>query len=257
METIALPDDGLVPAEFRVSRVVGHALGIFLRQFLRLFLLVAILEAASFLVIVLSVAAIQWSQHAGGGSLHPIVSPKILGLLLMAAFFFFGQLACLYGAFESRRGKPIPIGASLTRGLARILPVVGIEICMAIATGAGALLLLVPGLIAVSMLYVALPVCVVERRGPFASLARSIALTRHHRWRVFAIGLLVALAWSVGTVLTCYLALRFGNTGRLLLALVWFSLGGAFHAVVAAIVYHDLRSLKEGGDFDEIAAVFD
>jgi hypothetical protein len=44
---------------------------------------------------------------------------------------------------------------------------------------------------------------------------------------------------------------------RQLLTWVWQVLGGSYTAVYAAILYHDLRAVREGIGIDEIASVFD
>ena len=59
------------------------------------------------------------------------------------------------------------------------------------------LALIVPAFIAATMIFVATPVCVVERLGPFKSLRRSAALTKGCRWRVF--GMMIAM-WLIGVI---------------------------------------------------------
>ncbi len=46
------------------------------------------------------------------------------------------------------------------------------------------LALLVPGFILLIMWFVAIPVCVVEQRGSWASMQRSAELTKGHRWKI-------------------------------------------------------------------------
>ena len=42
-----------------------------------------------------------------------------------------------------------------------------------------------------------------------------------------------------------------------LLGWIWQVLSGSFTAVYAAILYHDLRAVRDGIGIDEIASVFD
>jgi hypothetical protein len=242
----------LTPAEFRVGRVLGRSARIFFQQFIKFFLLNTIVTLPSVLVVALGIIALASLARATAG-----VSLALLPLLLVIVLYIVCQLVAFYGAFQSLRGKPFGIGQSVKQGVVRFFPAIGALICMMAAIGAGFLLLIVPGFFLASMLYVVLPVCVVEKRGPFESLGRSAALTKDHRWRVFAISILVALVFSIGTILMRNFAVRFGDIALVLVALVWFSLTATFQAIVAAVVYHDLRMIKEGGDFEQIAVVFD
>ena len=113
----------------------------------------------------------------------------------------------------------------------------------------------VPGIIVACMLYVAVPVCVIEKAGVFESLNRSGELTRGYRWQIFALWALVTviagiaqivLSWFVGVTLWGKL-LTFG----------WQVFAAAFGAVLVAVIYHDLRVTKEGIDIDSLANVFD
>jgi hypothetical protein len=116
----------------------------------------------------------------------------------------------------------------------------------------------VQALILFAMWAVTTPVCVLERRGPFGSLARSAELTRGHRWKVFA---LTFPLFAVDTVISSFLEDTLSAAGGtpLMLAgtLLWNGLWGAFYAVAFGVSYHELRVAKEGIDIDQIAAVFE
>ena len=142
----------------------------------------------------------------------------------------------------------------------------------------GAVLFVVPGLgyaiplliIPIAMLYLAwsmaTPACVVERAGPFRSLARSRALTKGHRWKIVGLLLVTVLGGIiigaiVGATSGAILALiGVGGLRAVLSAamgLIWNSVWSAFFAVLTVVAYHDLRVAKEGVDTGQIAAVFD
>jgi len=165
--------------------------------------------------------------------------------------------ALVYGVFQSLRQKPVELSECLSVGLARLLPVIGVGILVAILIWLGLLLLIVPGIILACMLYVAVPVAVVEKPGVFASLSRSADLTKGHRWTIFAIFLVIlALALVIGMVLVMALA----TTGSLVVALLGTVIAlffGLWSGVAQAVVYHDLRKVKEGIDIEDLAKVFD
>jgi len=105
---------------------------------------------------------------------------------------------------------------------------------------------------------VALPVCVVEGAGPLASLGRSAVLTRGHRWKVFAILLLLVI---VGPLMGAIVASIFRSHGGApvgaLAYFVWTAIWGVLYYGVLTMIYHDLRAAKEGVDVEQLAAVFD
>jgi hypothetical protein len=171
-----------------------------------------------------------------------------------------------YCALQAIRGQPFTIGQSLALGLRRLLPVVGIAVSASLITTLGAILV-VPGAIAACMLYVAIPVCVIEGYGVFSSLGRSAALTKGNRWAIFGLLLLVgAVELMVNFPLTYIVPVRLAASGQnraelaLLLLVVrfaWLIVATAFSAVLVTVVYRDLRAAKEGFDTDKLAGVFD
>jgi hypothetical protein len=108
------------------------------------------------------------------------------------------------------------------------------------------------------MWYVGTPVCVVEQKGPLASLGRSSELTKGHRWKIFGMVLLLIVVAAIGGGIIVALL---GLTGSFVLiklgSLVWNGVWGAFYAIFGVVTYHDLRVAKEGVDTDQIASVFD
>jgi hypothetical protein len=257
MTIISTSRGALAPSEFRVGGVLAGSFGILSQSFAKFFLLTAITGTPIIVVVALGVGLIIEPAYRGTGQIRSIVPPVIGVLVLWVTLYFFGQLVSVHAAFQSRRGRQFRIGQSLRRGIARFLPAVTLAICMLVAIGASLFLLIVPGLFAATLFYVALPACVLERRGPFESLGRSIALTKRHRWQIFGISAVVALICVIGRALLRFAAFRFGGIALVFFTFAWFGLIGAFQAIVAAVVYHDLRMLKEGGDFEQIASVFD
>jgi hypothetical protein len=238
--------------EFRVGQVLVNSLSILFRNFPQ-FLLLSGLASSPFLVVYAS----MFSAAAQSGT--PQISPiffvaLILGFILTALC----QAVVLYGAFQVMRNQPFRIGESLSKGLARFLPVIGTSLCMGFAIAFGSLLLIVPGMILLAMFYVALPACVVERLGPFQSLSRSSELTKGHRWKVFGLAILLMICVGVAGSIIQAILTAFQSVAVLIVGMfLWESLARAVEAIVAVVAYHDLRVAKEGVDIDHIASVFD
>jgi hypothetical protein len=166
--------------------------------------------------------------------------------------------AVVTGVAQDLAGQPSRAGDALAQAFGAIVPILGISIVVGLATsplmltqsiwGWLSLVLLWP-LLALAIVLrihwlVAIPASVVERLGISGALGRSRALTRGHRWTLFGY---VILLWLVAGVLGWIAGLLFGligldaAAGALALAVV-----AAFDAVATAVIYADLRRLKDG-----------
>jgi hypothetical protein len=134
----------------------------------------------------------------------------------------------------------------------------GVSICVPLLAGLAALALVFPGLMVGTMLFVSVPVCVVERLGVFKSMGRSARLTKGHRWKIFGIWIAVLVVGGIAQSFLTAMARTIGGVMLgLVISLVCGALVVAFNAILAVVVYHDLRVAKEGVDTDQIASVFD
>ena len=68
-----------------------------------------------------------------------------------------------YGVFQYLRGKKAAMGNCLSVGLSRMFPVIGVAILSGLMIFGGLILLVIPGLIFMTMVYVAVPTAIVER----------------------------------------------------------------------------------------------
>jgi hypothetical protein len=240
-ETSRSPE--FVEADFRVGRVLSRSLDILVRNLPQFVGLSAIAVLPNLVVPFLA---------AGRNGLLSAVA-GILGFILP----FIVQAVILYGAFQVMRGQAFRVGASLRIGLARFLPLLVITICMGLAIGVAALLLIVPGFIVAAMLFVSVPVCVVERVGPFKSMRRNGTLTNGHRWEIFGILLLFLIFSATSMAVLGLLLSALAGIAALVGLLIWQAVLTAYYAVITVVAYHDLRVAKEGVDIERIAAVFE
>jgi hypothetical protein len=233
--------------EFRIGRVFSRTVSLLSRNFPIYFTVAAIAAVPSVVW-----EKIEWSKSGVNASL-PFVA-----IALMLVLGALSQAIMLHTAFQDMRGRPVSLSDAVRVAFTRFLPLIGITICSGLAIALGVVLFIVPGLIFMTMWYVATPGCIVERLGVFASMARSSELTKGHRWQVFGMILLVTIPGAViAAVLNSVLALS-GSPGLVIAgSLVWSGLVGAFGVIFAVATYHDLRVAKEGIDTRQIAAVFD
>jgi hypothetical protein len=195
---------------------------------------------------------------------NPAVLAKVgaggiaVGVILTLVLNVLSQAVVLYGAFEDMRGLPVNLGESIKVGLRRFFPVLGVSICVPLLAGLAAIALVFPGLMVGTMLFVSVPVCVVERLGVFKSMGRSARLTKGHRWKIFGIWIAVLVVGGIAQSFLTAIARTIGGMMLgLVISLVCGALVVAFNAILAVVVYHDLRVAKEGVDTDQIASVFD
>ena len=263
--------------EFRIGSVLGRAFSILSKNLVPFGLLsVAVMSPTHTFAVAIdpqyfSNAANPWDQTEFSliGAGISIVE-SLLGFILTAALVF--------GTFQELRGRHASLGDCLKRGVALILPVIGIAILVGLSVGFATLLFVIPGFIVLTMLWVAIPVAVLERPGVVASLSRSMELTKGYRWRIFGLIIIlyimaliagVGLALLLGVIaagaglglLLGVIAAGFADSvlvwGGLILSLLISAFFTALSAVVSAVGYHDLRVIKEGIDVEQIAAVFD
>jgi FtsH-binding integral membrane protein len=234
--------------DFRVGEILNRTFAVLSRNLLPFCVVTAIAYLPNLLLLE--------GQNAGQdpGRVAGMVAIGVVLSLVLAAL---SQAIVLFGAFEDMRGRPVDIIASLKVGLARFFPVVGVALLVGLFTALAAILLIFPAFIVMTMLFVAMPVCIVERLGPVKSLGRSSALTKGYRWRIFGLWLVVLLATGVGSGMLGGIGYATGPIVGGLLKLVWGALAGAFNAIMVVVAYHDLRVVKEGVDTDRIASVFD
>ena len=174
--------------------------------------------------------------------------------------------ATVYIVSESYLGRPLGAGAALARATPLLWRIIVCSILLALVVGAGFVFFLVPGIILACGLLLAFPALVLEPAStPTAALARSWALTRGARLRMF--GLLVTLVIllyiplvSLGGLAAVLLpASELGGTGSGGLVLV--ALAGVLQMLiyplfycVLTVAYYDLRVRKEGFDLEVLAS---
>lgn len=250
--------------DVRIGDIFGRAFGVLSRHFLAFTLLAAVAAVPAALITMLSSpSSTSWAaQLAAGGQINfaALITAVLLGIggaLLWSVLAVVAQAMILYGAFQDMRGKPVDIVESAKKGLSRFWPIIGLGTSVGLTVAFGFVLLFVPGLIFATMYYVALPACVVEKTGPLASMSRSAALTKGHRWKVFGLYLVLAIVGIIANLVVSKVFVVFGGPILAAATVIWGSLFGAYRSITVTVLYHDLRATREGIDVEQMAAVFD
>lgn len=238
---------------------VGDILARSLRIWIRNLIPFTLLSAAIYLpVIVYTVLAIGRLELAD----DPDTTWKTWALVVTYGGLLLDVIitgAIIYGVVEELRGKRPSIGASISVGFQRLLPVLGTGFLVALFVGLGLLALVVPGLILMCRYFVAVAVAVIEQPGVGVSLTRSKELTEGFKGHIF--GMLFVLTAAERLILyVLEKILTGGLEGYKIYAysLVGASIVfGALKAVVTAVTYSDLREAREGTNIDDLGRVFD
>ena len=271
-------------AEFSIGRVLGRFFSLLFKDSLALtgLTLLFYLSLAAIALVVFLVALLfvddpvgAWQQltqegEAQGAPLDPEAETPLVVLMLVAVpagIFAYG----VFMAFVIERGMQKSLGVSagfretLRRSVRAGLPLIGVGIMVTFLFYLGLFLLVIPGFIILTLVCLAPAAAVIERAGVFGSLSRSAALTKGHRWRVFA---LVVIFFLVSTIPPYAVLILFAVIGGIMgpiglgimsfiATLIVVVYSGVVTPLYAAVMYHDLKLAKEGWHPDSIAAVFD
>jgi hypothetical protein len=196
----------------------------------------------------------HYSRHIETSSDLAIIVACGLATVVLSAV---SQAIILHGVLESMRGGQADVLTSLRQAWRRFVPVIGLAFLKSFLTGLGFLLLIFPGYMLMTAWYVATPACVAERADVWQSLQRSADLTAGHRWKLFAVMIVLAIVGGIGGSMVGMTTVAAGATIGVVAKVIWHAFFGAYSAILAVVIYHDLRVAKEGVDTDQIAAVFE
>lgn len=239
--------------EFRVGGVLSNAFSIFFRNLLPFGFLALVVSLPVFVLRLVLTETDPTALAAQAQAFTPTLILSVLQFLLS----YLVTAGLVYGTIQDLRGQRATIGQCLARGLAVLIPTFVVAILVGLMVVLGLVLMIVPGIIVVLMLWVAIPVAVIERPGVFRSLGRSRELTKGSRWKLLGVTLVVAVAsfassWVVGVALAPVGNMVVSAVGNLVVEAAF----SALWAVTSAVSYYALRTAKEGVDIEEIAAVF-
>jgi hypothetical protein len=269
-----------VQQSFRVGEVISQSFQTTIRNIIPFGVLaiIAVLIAAVLFLLVGTVFGISMPMSPGmmepGAAMPAVGAGFIIGMVIVALLVFaiyMGVMAAItYGTVQDLRGQSVGIGGLLQSAVNLIPPVLGTFIVLLgvffVLAIVAVILAFIPilGVIADAVLFafvyiifwVVIPVAVVERPGPVASLKRSIELTKGNRWRILGIILLlfvISIGIGIISMVFMFLGPIIGGIIQGLLNAVFM----VFSAVLVAVGYYQLRVAKEGVDIGDIAKVFD
>jgi hypothetical protein len=273
-------------ARLVIRSVVDRAIAVYRHNFLP-FTLIS-LTAFSPLLVVASVLLIS-PRGLAGASTSLYFGVEFATILL----FLFSQAILVHASFQFLHGREVNLLQSGRAALYRFIPIIGIALfalvaflvvfvgltLLAISVSFGSseffvrrgfaalsVIVMIAELIAIFALTVmlavrwcvAVPVCMVERAGPWRSLRRSMRLTKGYQWKIFGIVLLLFAGFVAVDNLFATVLWAIGDVAmRYVVSAIWYAVWGAFLAVFLGVTYYELRRVKEGVNLEQIVSVFD
>jgi hypothetical protein len=171
---------------------------------------------------------------------------RFLALLIsfVASILFTGMVVELVADVQDGKRDARP--GQLLRAVTPVLgQLVLVGVIAGIAIGIGFVLIIVPGLILLTMWFVAAPVIVLERPPGLAALGRSRELVRGNGWQVFGVIVVLYIFVAVISALIEAGADSTGTAVGIVVTVVVGVLTAPIAALAAAVVYFELR--KESG----------
>ena len=239
--------------QFGVGSVLGMGFRVYARNIIAFTLITAVLYIPL-------IGYTTWFINSDTASVDSLLKFGLIVLALQLVLDSFVTATLTYGVVKELQGQRASIGSCIVVGFKRMLPALGVGLLTGLAIIGGLILLIVPGIIAACMLYVATPSSVIEQPGVFGALRRSRELTLGHKGGVFGIRFMLWLiGWGIGKIEEAAFT---PHTFADMKTSMYINLGiqvilGTLAAVVAAVAYYALRAEKEGTSANELAAVFE
>jgi hypothetical protein len=238
-----------------VGNVLGRTFSIWAKNFVPFTVLAAIVYSPMLIALLVLISG----QPTLRGLTTFLGALSLFSLILSIP----ATAAIIYGVFQELHGQRVSLGQSVSVGLRRLLPVLGTSLLVGLCVTGGFILLVIPGFILMCMLWLAVPVAVVEGQGGTGALGRSRSLTEGVKGTIFGILFVIgAINYLASFILQkAFLGSGAASMGSIKLYLVLVTvlsmLALTLNAVANAVAYHDIREAKEGVHIDELIAVFE
>jgi hypothetical protein len=175
-----------------------------------------------------------------------VLLANVLGLVVNALT----SAVLTYGVIMELHGSRPSTSSCIATGFAQLGRVLGVTLLSTLAIAGAALLLAVPGIIVFLMLFVVVPVTVVEGLGTRAAMKRSRELTDGHKGALFWVFVVFVLASGASELVAHY---QLSGEAAFVWRVVWSAISTMVFAVASGVVYVELRKLRDGTQIPELA----
>jgi hypothetical protein len=258
-------ETALATPKLSFGPVIQGTFGVLKRNLGTFVALALLLEIGPFLLIGMGFLQLASGGMVAGGTWLSV------GYLAMTVASAILTPALVHGAVADLNSRKPTLGECLTSGVRHALPVFVILLLSGLGMAFGFILFFVPGFMLLVAWLVAAPAQVVEKTGVFAAFGRSRFLTRGSRWRIFWLLVLYVVVYlavqqsimGVATMFTGPMATAAANPLSAMTPayLVVTSVMTVANTLVSytglAVIYYELRRLKEGIGPEALASIFD
>jgi hypothetical protein len=196
------------------------------------------------------------------------VGALFLTLIMASA----SQATAVIAVSELHLNRPATMSDSFNKVKRHLWGVIGISILVGLGVGAGLVALIVPGILLAIIWCLSVPAKVLENKGVFDSMSRSVDLTKGDWARIFVVGLLVfVLSWGVRLLFQVPIIWATAISARggmrspvlawqivqLVAGFISQSLVGAVGTIAFSLMYYDERVRKEAFDLQLMMMTLD
>ena len=244
-----------------IGAVISRSFAIWSENLVRFTLLIAAafcVPAFVFSIIIDSIGSMGSAGIASLESVAPVIAIAVVAAALsMLLLYNLASAAMIYSAFEHLRGRRPSMGTCISVSLGRLVSLLYVSVLSAICIGFGYMLLIIPGIVILCMLFVVIPVALIENIGGGKALERSNELTKGYKGTIFGIIVVLGLiSFGMSVIHDLFVAALPDIVGTIV------AFGGsaffmALSSVTVAVVYHDLRLIKDGAGTEVMARGFE
>jgi hypothetical protein len=246
-----------------LGEILDRTFTLYRRNFL---LFVGIIAIPQLMTLAFNLTRTMWGasatrQAASSGLIALGVVGIIVGFIVYFVAYLFAHGGTVFAVSELYLGRATSIGACLRRMRGQAGSLFGVLMLQGLATLAGLIFFIVPGIYIACRLSTTIPAALLENLGPSESLSRSYALTKDNAGRAFVIYCLY-FAVFYGLFLLLAAPFLFGVATSIknpAMARTWLACSqlGSFFATVlvtpiftiaTTVFYYDLRVRKEAFD---------
>ncbi|MFN3202956.1 MAG: hypothetical protein ACE366_31475 [Bradymonadia bacterium] len=179
-------------------------------------------------------------------------------ILITMVSSFMAQGAVTFGVVEKLAGRKVSVGRVVSKGLTRLPSIFLVALLTGVLVALGTLALVIPGIIAAMMFFVAVPIATVESGGPIEAMRKSVQMTEGYKWILFAGAFVVGIIQKVFDSISESLIMTAGSALEITIYLLAFIVvTAALRSVMAAVAYARIKHSTEGIDVSALARIFD
>lgn len=242
------------PAEFSISNVFNNTFGVIARNaaiFLGLSLVIVGLPQLGIGMYVTPAASDPTALFTSAGA----IVTSIVGYFVFLFLSIILQASLIVASANDIAGKPVNFGECVSRAVAKLLPLIGLGIVVAVGISIGLVMLIIPGIILYLMWMVAVPAMMVENLDVSGALSRSAALTKGSRLKLLGL-IVVFIIFSWIIAIPIGLVSMISPSLSIVSSALLSTVSAAVGAAGIAAVYIELRATKEGASTEQLASVF-